>query len=408
MHDQTIHPVFISYATPDRERVMPYYTWLRENGLDVWIDHLSIKPGQNWDFEIKRALDKSSFVVAFISRHSYNRRGYVQRELKIALDNLSEKLIDDIYIVPVILDDDVEIPEQLKGIQCILDSDSHCKQKVSDAITFQLGRLGVQTDQTQRKQDIYWHSKTLRESWDGLPGYEFEAQLLSFTSDTYPNAHQIGEYLQGHILGQLFRHRLDKLSQSPEFHNYGQDKFRRTNTYDAHCGDPKIKGRVLSVQYAVHLYGAGAAHPNFHFETFAFALDPLARIHALEDIFSAPSEALKKIQDTTRSQLRAEILGGNDDDAQGLGKDWIELGTDKWSDFSAFTFSENSIDLLFSPYQVASYAEGAKFAEVPYEAIVHLVRPDFRSLLDIEYLLYRVSAQQGIQPESPASGESTG
>lgn len=385
---------------------MPYYTWLKENGLDVWIDCHSIKPGQNWDFEIKRALDKSSFVVAFISRHSYNRRGYVQRELKIALDNLSEKLIDDIYIVPVTLDDDVEIPEQLKGIQCISDSDSQCKEKVSDAITFQLGRLGVQTDQAQRKQDIYWHSNTLRESWDGLPGYEFEAQLLSFSSNTYPNAHQIGEYLQGRILSQLFRHRLDKLSQSPDFHNYGQDKFRRTNTYDAHCSDPKIKGRMLSVQYTVHWYGAGAAHPNFHFETFAFALDPLARIHALEDIFSDPAEALKNVQDVTRSQLGAGLFEGDNDDAKSFGKGWIERGTDKWSDFSAFVFSENSIDFLFAPYQVASYAEGAKFAEVPYDAIVHLIRPDFRSLLDIEYLLYRESAQQGIQPDGPASGGS--
>ncbi|MES2405824.1 MAG: TIR domain-containing protein [Pseudomonadota bacterium] len=370
MNDQTIHRIFISYATPDRERVLPYYSWLKENGLDVWIDCHSIKPGQNWDFEIKRALDKSSFVVAFISRQSYNRRGYVQRELKIALDNLSEKLIDDIYIVPVILDDDVEIPDQLKGIQCISDSDGQCKEKVSDAITFQLGRLGIQTDQMQRKQDIYWHTKTLQESWDGLPGYEFEAQLLSFTSETYPNAHQAGEYLQGHILNQLFQHRLGKLSQAPDFHNYGQDKFLRTNTYDAHCGDPKIKGRVLSVQYAVHWYGAGAAHPNFHFETFVFALDPLARIHALEDIFLEPLEALKKIQDEARSQLNAEFFEHSNDDAQSLGKDWIERGTEKWSDYSAFVFSENSIDLLFAPYQVASYAEGAKFAEVPYETIV--------------------------------------
>ena len=110
MNDQSTHRVFISYATPDRDRVIPYYNWLRERGLDAWIDCRSIRPGQNWDFEIKRALDKSSFVVAFISSNSYNRRGYVQRELKIALNNLSEKLVDDIYIVPVIFDDDVGIP----------------------------------------------------------------------------------------------------------------------------------------------------------------------------------------------------------------------------------------------------------------------------------------------------------
>jgi len=407
MNDQSAHRVFISYATPDRDRVLPYYTWLRESGLDAWIDCRSIKPGQNWDFEIKRALDKSSFVVAFISHSSYNRRGYVQRELKIALDNLSEKLVDDIYIVPVILDDDVEIPQQLKGIQCISDSDVQCKEKVSDAITYQLGRLGVQVDQAQRKQDIYWTSKTLREAWDGLPGYEFEAQLLSFASDTYPNAYQIGEYLQGRILGQLFRHRLDKLSQIPDFHNYGQDKFSRTNTYDAHCGVPKVKGRMVSVQYTIHWYGAGAAHPNFHFETFVFSLDPLARIPSLESMFSEPSVALGLIQETTREQLKSE-LGSEAGYDQNFGKDWIERGTDKWEAFGSFVLSESGIDLLFAPYQVASYAEGAKFAEVPYERVVHCIRPDFRSLLGIEHLMYRASAKQSIQPDEPASGGSAG
>lgn len=163
---------------------------------------------------------------------------------------------------------------------------------------------------------------------------------------------------------------------------------------------------MLSVQYTVHWYGAGAAHPNLHFETFAFALDPLARIHALEDIFSDPSEALKIVQDVTRTQLGAGLFEGDNDDANSFGRGWIERGTDKWSDFSAFVFSENSIDFLFAPYQVASYAEGTKFAEVPYDVIVHLIRPDFKSLLDIEYLLYRESAQQGIQPDGPASGGS--
>jgi TIR domain len=59
MIDKEGHTVFLSYATPDRERVLPYYDWLKQSGLDVWIDCRSIRSGQNWDFEINRALDKS-------------------------------------------------------------------------------------------------------------------------------------------------------------------------------------------------------------------------------------------------------------------------------------------------------------------------------------------------------------
>lgn len=391
MTDLNSHQVFISYATPDRERVLPYYNYLKGKGHEVWMDFQSIRPGQNWDFEIKRALDKSTFVVAFISAHSYKRRGYVQRELKIALDNLSEKLVDDIYIVPVLLDDNVEIPDQLKGIQCISDSDSQCKEKVSDSLTFQLGRLGVQTEQAQRSQDLYWQSRIVKESWEGLPGYEFEAQVLTFSSETYPNIQELGDYLKADMLDSLFQHRLGKLTQFPDIYHYGQDKFLRTNTRDAHCGDPKIKGRIMTVQYAIHWYGAGAAHANFHFETFAFVLNPLARIQSLEEIFIDSPQALKLIQESVREQVLKESIGYREIELKDFDRSWIDRGTENWSDFSAFVFSEKNIDLLFAPYHLGSYAEGAKFAEIPYEIIVHIIRPEFRSLLEIEHIFHKAN-----------------
>lgn len=387
MIDKDEHPIFLSYATPDRERVLAFYEWLKQVGFNVWIDCRSIKPGQNWDFEIKRALDKYSLVVAFVSHNSFNRRGYVQRELKLALDKLSEKLIDDIYVIPVLLDEGVELPDQLKSIQCIAAADPQCNENIADALTYQLGRLGIAQQKTQRKEDIYWASSTMRESWDGLPGYEVELQLLSFTSDRYANVSQIGEYLRGVFLKSLFTHRADKLAQSPDHFNYGQDKYRRTNTYDAHCSEPSIKGKVLTVQYAVHWYGAGAAHPNYHFETFCFVLEPLTLISSLQSFFVEPNNALAVIQEEVRAQLHAVQLEVTaDDEGATLECDWIERGTKEWSDFGAFVFGQDKLDLLFAPYQVATYACGAQFAEIPFARLATLIRPEFRSALGIEHL----------------------
>jgi len=78
--------VFISYASPDRDRVLPFFDWLKNRGINVWMDFRSIKAGQNWEHEIHRALERSTFVLSFISTHSFNRRGYLQKELKIALE----------------------------------------------------------------------------------------------------------------------------------------------------------------------------------------------------------------------------------------------------------------------------------------------------------------------------------
>jgi hypothetical protein len=41
---------------------------------------------QIWENEIPRALKASEFILVFFSRNSVAKRGYVQREMKMALD----------------------------------------------------------------------------------------------------------------------------------------------------------------------------------------------------------------------------------------------------------------------------------------------------------------------------------
>ena len=81
-HDQQRSPiVFLSYARPDRDCVARYFDELQGKGFNVWMDHIRLKPGQNWDFEIQRALDTAAIIVVFLSKNSTDRRGYLQREL---------------------------------------------------------------------------------------------------------------------------------------------------------------------------------------------------------------------------------------------------------------------------------------------------------------------------------------
>jgi hypothetical protein len=298
-----------------------------------------IKVGQNWDFEIKRALDKASFVLMFISKISYDRRGYLQREMKIALDKLDEKLVDDIYIIPVLLDD-AQVPEQLKKIQYISANDSKCLTQIADALRHQLERLGVEQAEIQEKEQIYWTSQIKKEEWDGLPGYEVELQFLNFKSDIYPNVEEIGEYIKGKLLRNLFHHRQEKFSQSPEILNYGQNKFRRTHTFDAHCEEPVIVGKTISIIYSIDWYGAGAAHPNHHFETYNFFLEPVVLIESLESIFVDSEVSFKLLQEEVRKQLSAKLYYDeeitDEEDSSDILKGWIYEGTKEWNDFHSF------------------------------------------------------------------------
>lgn len=382
--------IFISYASPDRDRVVPFFEWLVARGFDVWMDYISIKAGQNWDFEIKRAFEKATFVLVFVSHESVNRRGYVQRELKLAFDKLAERLDDDIYIIPVLLDDDVEIPKRLKAIQAITSSEPNCKEQIADSIQHQLERIGAKRQEFQAEKQITWSSTIRREVWEGLPGYEVEIQLLDFRSTEYPHIGEITEYIQANVLRSLFGYRSVKLEQDAETFNYGQDVYRRMDTYDSHCEEPSIIGKVLSITYTVDWYGAGAAHPNHHFETFNFLLEPVVLIDSLERIFKDPEVAFPIFQRCVREELYKVRLGGDErEEPWELDRHMIDSGTESWKDFASFNFKPDAIGVLFAPYHVAAYACGPQFVDVPYVDIFSFMKDGYLSALDIERLKWQ-------------------
>jgi hypothetical protein len=378
--------IFFSYASPDRARVMPFYEGLEKQGLTLWMDVKNLLPGQDWDFEIKRALNKSSFVLVFVSRNSFDRRGYLQRELKIAVDKLDEHLIDDIYLIPILLDDAVDLPEQLKRIQTIKASDPKCVDLLLAAIRHQQQSDATSSRMAQSAQDIYWTISRRKEAWDGLPGYEVEADHITITSEKYPNISEVTEYIAGQVAEDLFRYRAQKFIQQPDLYNYGQDRFHRTNTLDLICHEPIVKGKVVSISYLVGFYGAGAAHPNYYFKTYCFVVDPLFLLQDLRQVFQDEDAALANIRNAARTELHFKLCSVKEGDDTAMSDiEWINRGTEGWDDFRNFVFNPTGIVLMFAPYHVAAYAFGTQTAEVSYASIADLIRPEYRSALHIDF-----------------------
>ena len=61
--------VFISYASDDRERVLPLVEALQDDGFTVWWDR-SINPGPSFDREIERAVDGADCMIVLWSSRS--------------------------------------------------------------------------------------------------------------------------------------------------------------------------------------------------------------------------------------------------------------------------------------------------------------------------------------------------
>lgn len=97
--------IFICYGRQDEIKAMGIFRVLKQQGYSPWIDKENLLPGQDWEEEIEKAIDESHFFIACLSNHSVSKEGYVQKELRLGLDKLSEKPESSIYLIPIRLDD---------------------------------------------------------------------------------------------------------------------------------------------------------------------------------------------------------------------------------------------------------------------------------------------------------------
>ena len=111
--------VFLCHASQDKPVVRELYRQLLvEEWIDPWLDEERLLPGQNWDFEIEKAVEIADVIVVCLSCQSVTKQGYVQKEIKSALNVAFFMPEETIYIVPLRLDE-CSLPRSLQSIQYI-------------------------------------------------------------------------------------------------------------------------------------------------------------------------------------------------------------------------------------------------------------------------------------------------
>ena len=107
--------VFLCHASPDKPIVRELYQRLNnEDWIDPWLDEEKLLPGQDWDLEIEKAVEAADAVIVWLSNKSVNKEGYVQRELRFALDIALEKPEGTIFVIPLKLEE-CEPPRKLRA-----------------------------------------------------------------------------------------------------------------------------------------------------------------------------------------------------------------------------------------------------------------------------------------------------
>lgn len=113
------HRVFISYAKEDLQYAKRLYDFLKFVGASPWLDEEALLPGQRWDIEIEAAIVQSNYFIALLSSRSVAKRGYVQEEIRRALDVLRKIPEREIFLIPARIDLCQPSHRVLEGIQWV-------------------------------------------------------------------------------------------------------------------------------------------------------------------------------------------------------------------------------------------------------------------------------------------------
>jgi hypothetical protein len=350
--------VFVSYAREDQVQAEHYYELLKREGVVPWMDIRNLLPGQNWEAEISRAFGEANVVVLLLSPRSVSKRGFVQREANDAIERLRYKQPTDIYVIPLLLEP-CEVPSQIAGrLQYVDLTADGSWERVKASLRLASSQQSVQLEQGISHGPFVVFTERLEEQQDGAPGYEVEIDYPRFESAIKPGtAGELTAFFAGRAFDILINERQSPWSQTPELYAT-RDGTSRNGRWEG-FGIVHSTNALLSLTYEVGWYGAGAAHPNMHFETFTFTYsERLLRVQ-LEDFFVNVTAALKVISEVCVKSLARDYWERTGERPEERQLKWFDDGAGPdLENFRAFTVGSDHFTFLFPPYQVSAYALG--------------------------------------------------
>lgn len=360
--------VFISYAKEDSKTAENLYDFLKLYRYDPWLDKKKLLPGQDWNIEIKLALKKADFIILLLSNTSVVKRGFVQREFKLALEYCDEKLDSDIYIIPCKIDD-CEVPEKLSKFQW-------AELSSPDSFENILSSLNLQ----RKKYEDWERAKVAKNT-----SFEFNEIIIkkeigdkhkSNIDIVYPKFVDINnEDLR--LLNTYIEYLVFK-SYNQFILPFGYDLFDENELQEYELPDNELqlsyKIELLSkdfISYTIfNYYYTGGAHGLYKTTGFNYRLNPLIEFN-LETLFDFKTETLETLKELCKQKLlkRAkEEFDIQEENGFFLDENPLEL---KWETFDNFYLKNDSLVIIFSIYQITAYALGQHEIEIKFDEILN-------------------------------------
>lgn len=131
---------------------------------------------------------------------------------------------------------------------------------------------------------------------------------------------------------------------------------------------------LVSVEFVVYSYSAGAAHPNSFTETINYDLKNGKQLK-LSDLFKPGAKYLSTLATYSIADLKKQMKEKSPDGS--VDSRWIEEGAGPAAkNYEGWTIRKKGLGINFDPYQVGPYAAGPHSVMVPYSTLKDLINPD--------------------------------
>ncbi|MFM8369217.1 MAG: toll/interleukin-1 receptor domain-containing protein [Chloroflexota bacterium] len=117
------------------------HAYLLVQGTDPWLDTKNLLPGQDWKMEIDKALDEIDLILLCLWKTSVTREGYVQKEMRLAMDRALEIPQGEIFLIPARFEE-VDLPYGLRDYQWVDLYTESGKKKLLKSLNLRAERVG--------------------------------------------------------------------------------------------------------------------------------------------------------------------------------------------------------------------------------------------------------------------------
>jgi formylglycine-generating enzyme required for sulfatase activity len=170
--------VLISHSSKNQSIARGFYHQLYAEGwMDLWFIESNLKMNQNWDLEIRKAVDRADVVIILLSKYSAKREAYFYPDPGFVLNILETKPKKKVLIISLRLDSS-NLPTKFKSRDEIFYFPKQQRklayERLLDRLKFQAEQLGFSTERREPspepEESLQWSPST----WKKLAKIDFD------------------------------------------------------------------------------------------------------------------------------------------------------------------------------------------------------------------------------------------